>query len=481
MAGKSPPCNPRTIELYLADSLADDEVRQFEAHLDDCESCCHVLHDSAADATWWTDAQQYLGNTALSPESEVSRWAVASDHDRDHRHAEVPLGFLAPTDDPRMLGRIGGYEIAGVVGHGGMGIVLKGFDTALNRFVAIKVLAPHLASSGAARDRFAREAIAAAAVVHENVIAIHGVAEHGGLPYLVMPYVRGTSLQRRLSDGGPLETIEVLRIAVQCSAGLAAAHAQGLVHRDIKPANILLSDGVERIKITDFGLARAVDDASLTRTGVVAGTPQFMSPEQANGEAVDHRSDLFSLGSVIYTMCTGRPPFRADTSLAVLRRIADTAPRSIRELNPRIPVWLCQIVERLHCKSPDLRYSSAEELQCLLEQCLAHAQNGRVALPQSLQRCGDRPRARSRHWVIGLMSCGVLGVAAILGTLPPRPVATPEQTLPAADTPQPPANRPLADVTADSTLMWDDEVDQALSVLKEKLRSLDQQSRKLLP
>lgn len=141
---------------------------------------------------------------------------------------------------------------------------------------------------------------------------IYGVAEANGLPYLVMPYVRGTSLQRRLDDSGPLTVAEVLRIGMQTAAGLAAAHAQGLVHRDIKPAKILLSEGVERVQITDFGLARAADDASLTRTGVLAGTPQYMSPEQARGEAVDHRSDLFSLGSVLYATCTGRPPFRAD-------------------------------------------------------------------------------------------------------------------------------------------------------------------------
>src|SRR6185436_1237719 len=121
--------------------------------------------------------------------------------------------------------------------------------------------------------------------------------------------------------------------------GLAAANKQGLVHRDIKPANILLENGVERVKITDFGLARAVEDASVTQSGVIAGTPMFMSPEQANGEAVDHRSDLFSLGSVLYVMCTGRPPFRATTTMAVLKRVIDDSPRPIRESNPEIPAW----------------------------------------------------------------------------------------------------------------------------------------------
>jgi serine/threonine protein kinase len=285
-----------------------------------------------------------------------------------------------------MLGRFGGYEISGVIGCGGMGVVLKGFDAALSRYVAIKVLAPHLAASGSARRRFAREAQAAAAVVHENVVAIHGVAEASNLPYFVMPYVRGTSLDKRLDEHGLLGVAEVLRIALQTAAGLAAAHAQGLVHRDIKPANILLADGVERVKITDFGLARAVDDASLTRTGVIAGTPQFMSPEQARGESVDARSDLFSLGSVMYAMCTGRPPFRAETSYGILRRITDSEPRPIREINAEIPEWLVAIISKLHGKDPAERFQSADQVAKLLEQCLAHVQQPTVVpLPDAAQ------------------------------------------------------------------------------------------------
>ena len=152
-----------------------------------------------------------------------------------------------------------------------------------------------------------------------------------------------------------------------------------LVHRDIKPANILLEDGVERVKITDFGLARAADDASLTRTGVIAGTPQFMSPEQARGELVDHRSDLFSLGSVLYAMCTGRPPFRAETSYGMLRRICEGQPRDIRDVNPEIPEWLAAFVSRLHAKDPADRFQTAGEVAQLLEQCLANLRQPEAA------------------------------------------------------------------------------------------------------
>src|SRR5205823_2188910 len=160
--------------------------------------------------------------------------------------------------------------------------------------------------------------------------------------------------------------------------GLAAAHRQGLVHRDIKPANILLENGVERVKITDFGLARAIDDASVTQSGVIAGTPMFMAPEQAAGEPVDHRADLFSLGSVLYAMCTGHPPFRASGTMAVLKRVIEDTSRPIRAINSDIPQWLCDIIAKLHAKNPTDRFQSAKELADLLGQHLAHLQQPSV-------------------------------------------------------------------------------------------------------
>ncbi len=302
----TPFCDPRRVSLFLDEELSDAEQRAFEEHLETCSACRSALDQSTGGERAWSEVREYL--SSIGPGEEPTRDAVADGPDpADHGVAAV-LKLLGPTDDPSMLGRLAGYEIVGVIGCGGMGVVLKGFDPRLNRFVAIKLLAPHLAASGSARRRFAREAKAAAAVVHENVVAIHGVSEFQGLPYLVMPYVKGESLQKRLDRGGPLGVSEVLRIARQIAAGLAAAHAQGLIHRDIKPANILLEEGVDRLQLTDFGLARTVDDASETRTGIIAGTPQYMSPEQARGDALDPRSDLFSVGSVMYAMCAGRPP-----------------------------------------------------------------------------------------------------------------------------------------------------------------------------
>ena len=326
------------------------------------------------------------------------------------------------------------------------------------------MLAPHLASSGAARARFAREAVAAAAVMHENVIAIHGVEEHAGLPFLVMPYVRGTSLQRRIDQNGPLGLLEILRIGMQVAAGLAAAHSQGLVHRDIKPANILLADGVERVTITDFGLARAVDDASMTRSGIIAGTPQFMSPEQARGEAIDPRSDLFSLGSVLYAMATGHPPFRAESSYGVLRRICESAPRAIRESNPAIPDWLGQLVDRLLEKEPGKRFQSSAEVADLLARCVAHVQQPDAQpLPDELQ---ERPATSPsrRRWIVGAVTLAAVTLLTLAITLPQGD--SPKENDPRAASPS------AQSATDEHAVRWDDGVDEILKEATETTRRL---------
>lgn len=300
---------------------------------------------------------------------------VMQDGDPCDEYGDEELSFLTPTDKPGSLGRLGHYDIQEVVGRGGMGIVLKAFDEKLHRVVAIKVMAAQLATSATARKRFTREAQAAAAVSHDHVVTIHAVEESNGRPYIAMQYVAGMSLDERIDRGGPMEVQEILRVGMQAAAGLDAAHAQGLIHRDIKPANILLENGVERVKITDFGLARAAADASLTQSGTVAGTPHYMAPEQARGDVLDARTDLFSLGSVLYAMCTGRSPFRASGNMAVLKRVCEETPISIREINPQIPDWLVAIVDKLHAKDPKERFQSAAEVAELLSRHLAHVQH----------------------------------------------------------------------------------------------------------
>ncbi|MBI1323783.1 protein kinase [bacterium] len=385
----SPTCDDHQIERLLADDLTVTERRMAEDHLDSCESCRSRLHALAATPELWGEVRSILSDPSLAGDLSASD----ADPFPARIDARMILNWLAPTDDPEMIGRLGPYEIQGMIGSGGMGVVLKGWDRALRRFVAIKLLAPHLASSDAARQRFLRESRAAAAVVHENVVAIHGVAESEGLPYFVMPYSRGESLQKRLDRAGPLAVEEILRIALQTARGLAAAHAQGLVHRDVKPANILLDEGVERVLLTDFGLARAVDDATLTRSGVIAGTPQYMSPEQIRAEGVDTRSDLFSIGATIYAMCTGKAPFRADSTYAILRQITDNDPLPVAEANPEIPEWLGQIVARLMAKHPEDRFANARELADLLEACLAN-----------LERSPEMPLSESAFESYGIVN-----------------------------------------------------------------------------
>jgi WD40 repeat protein/tRNA A-37 threonylcarbamoyl transferase component Bud32 len=288
--------------------------------------------------------------------------------------ADLGLTFLAPSGEPGALGRLDHYEVLEVVGRGATGVVLKARDTKLQRVVALKVLAPRLAASATARQRFVREAQATAAVRDDHVIAIHAVSDDGPLPYLVMEYIAGITLEDRIRKGGPLDLQEVRRIGLQVARGLSAAHAQGLIHRDIKPANILLENGVQRVKITDFGLARAAD-AGLTEHGVIAGTPQFMAPEQARGEFTSERSDLFSLGAVLYALCAGFPPFGGATTVAVLKSVCEEGPRPIRELRPDAPAGLCDLIDKLLAKGPQDRFASAGEVADLLSGQLAAAQH----------------------------------------------------------------------------------------------------------
>ena len=278
---------------------------------------------------------------------------------------------LEPPAHPEHLGRMSGYEVTDCLGRGGMGVVFKAFDETLNRFVAIKLMAPQWSADVVARRRFTREAQAAAAISHAHVVTIYAVGEWHGRSYLVMEYISGSSLEQRLRERGPLELHEILQIGSQVASGLAAAHAQGLIHRDVKPANIMLENDLPRVKLTDFGLARAVDDVRLTQHGFLAGTPQYMAPEQALGERLDRRADLFSLGSVLYALCTGRPAFAGESTVEVIHRVCEGTPPPIHELNPNIPDWLVEIVARLHAKDASDRFQNASEVAALLEQHLA--------------------------------------------------------------------------------------------------------------
>ncbi|MDB4614070.1 serine/threonine protein kinase [bacterium] len=393
----------------LLDLECEGPAADVERHLETCNRCQQRLSDLAAEGDEWKQTAEFLSSAEWNPNNfDPARFAtqVQIETDGEVKSPVVPLTFLEDPRHPELLGRLGKYDIESVIGQGGMGVVLKGFDPDLNRPVAIKVMAPWLASSGTPRKRFAREARAAAAVVHKHVVAIHGIETDGELPYLVMEYVAGESLQQYIDRNGPLDTNEILRITSQVASGLAAAHDQGLVHRDVKPANILLHSHVGRVQITDFGLARAADDAAMTCSGIIAGTPHYMSPEQAGGRGIDVRSDLFSLGSTIYLMATGRLPFNADGPMAVLQRICNEVPIPIRELNPEIPQHLSDIVEKLLSKVPEQRFQSAEEVKVATKLFLAHRQNPlKNAQPAKIQLHRAADVVRRKRMLLLVVAC----------------------------------------------------------------------------
>jgi serine/threonine protein kinase/DNA-directed RNA polymerase subunit RPC12/RpoP len=275
--------------------------------------------------------------------------------------------FLAPPQGPDQLGRLGPYRVLKVLGAGGMGVVFQAEDPLLERKVALKAMLPSLAASEAARQRFLREAQTAAAIEHDHIVHIYQVGEDRGVPFMAMQLLKGEALDERLKRTDTLPLAEIRRIGREAALGLAAAHACGLVHRDIKPANLWLEEGTGRVKILDFGLARAAqDNAHLTQSGAIIGTPAYMAPEQANGNTVDGRTDLFSLGCVLYRLSTGSLPFKGSDALSTLVAIATENPRAPRELNPALPPRLSDLVMQLLEKDPGKRPASADQVAARL-------------------------------------------------------------------------------------------------------------------
>lgn len=297
------------------------------------------------------------------------------------------IALLQKSQRAEALGQLDHYAFLEVIGHGSMGVVFRAMDERLNRVVAIKMLAPTLAESESSRRRFVSEARAAAAISHDNVIAVHAVEDRGPAPYLVMQYVHGKTLDEYISAHSVVDFVGVVRIGLQIAEGLAAAHEKGVVHRDIKPANILLENSVERVRITDFGIAHAINDLA-EQASLNMGTPAYMSPEQACGINVDPRSDLYSLGCVLYTMCAGSPPFKTGSTLAMISRITQERPSSLRQVNPLVPEWLEEIVHRLIAKDPNERYQSAQEVGDVLRARLVELRIPAAAYSESRRRTG---------------------------------------------------------------------------------------------
>lgn len=439
----------------LDGNSADSDQAGIVAHLDQCGCCQQSLEALAnSDSTLAATLQEQA--IYKTPESHSAFWpalknaeqALTTDTPAAPRLSpEVSLAFLDPPADGSHLGSLANFNVVRVVGRGGMGIVLHAIDTCLQRDVAIKVLDPELSQDELATKRFCREARAAASISHENVVAVHQVEEDESkdLPFLVMELITGESLEKKLQRDGRLSLREIVSIGMQTAAGLAAAHEKGLIHRDIKPANILLvSSGLvnrgviqgnsggpphhspPRVKLTDFGLARAAEDVRLTGTGLVAGTPLYMSPEQASGEELDARSDLFSLGVVLYELAAGEPPFNGKTPLAVLKRVTEEQPVPLGERDPELPEWFVHIVDRLLAKKPADRFQTAREVADTLEHFWALLKSSETVICPK-KKAANPWRAITLGTAAGLVTL-LLGAMGVFFLLPGRD--RPEETAP---------------------------------------------------
>ncbi len=442
---------PDRLEAAINGHLTEVEQSDIIKHLDGCNLCQSVIEKIAVgsshiisvgeitaqkppgDSAYWSAlsrVEEEMKNniTTVVPHLEertrqsdgVNKNGIGNGSTSKIRKPASPLDglpYLEPSTEQGVLGYLDHFKIISVVGRGGMGVVLEAIDTRLSRTVAIKVLDPQLSNNEVAQGRFCREARAAAAVGHENVVTIHHVEydEERGISYIVMHFVRGRSLQEWLDMEEKLSIIDVVRIAGSVAAGLAAAHANHLIHRDVKPANILIDKQTGRVMLTDFGLARGHEDVKLTQTGFVAGTPLYMSPEQARGEViVDPRSDLFSLGGVLYTMLTGRPPFPGNSAFGVLRGVTDNPHRPVQEIRTDTPDWLANLLDRLLAKSPVERPSSAQEVSKFLQDQYVRLAVIPASSPKNINL--GTPRRRTwftRHATQILAAAGAVGL--ILG------------------------------------------------------------------
>ena len=294
----------------------------------------------------------------------------------------------------------GRYEILDKLGEGAMGVVYRARDSSLGRVVALKMLSADLGAEEELHQRFQREAEAIGRLSHPNIVTVYDVGEASGQLYMAMELLEGDDLRSLIEKRDAIPLADRVRILIQICTGLAYAHSRGVVHRDIKPANILVgSDG--RAKILDFGLARVSARSTITRRGVILGTPDYMAPEQAMGKGVDRRSDVFSAGAVFYEFLTLEKPFKGKTLHAVLYQIISDDPEPVLTVNPEVPVRLASIVHRMLRKDPDLRYGAMEDVARDLSEIHAalRSSGGRSTLPVAAATVSEETRARVRDRV----------------------------------------------------------------------------------
>ncbi len=361
-------CPSRAELQALCLRAADCLEPSFIAHIEECSSCQASM-------------EEFVG--VLSASAKALREMAEGSDSQDLKHRMAKLKIQRPTrkqDNVRQfedlqpwidssdscLGRVGHYELLRCIGRGGMGVVFEAHDQQLERKVAVKMMSPALLVDPSSSQRFLREARAAASINHPSVVSIYAVSQIRDLPYLAMEFVDGESLESQLSETPALDLESTIDIAVQLAEGLAAAHEQDVIHRDVKPANVLIHKESGVVKLTDFGLAHSSSQHSLTQTGTLLGTPEYLAPEQINDDPVDHRCDLFSLGSLIYHMLAGKPPFIGHSVVATLNQVASSEPVPLDQIDPSVPSWISKLVQQLHAKEPQDRISSARSVVAVL-------------------------------------------------------------------------------------------------------------------
>lgn len=392
-----------TLQDLLQGKIIGQPAKELAGHLEKCPAC-HAV------------AQQLAGkDTHVEPVAPKPSPGNQPDPEMTQEYGN----FLQAPQKPDEMGRLGPYRIIKVLGAGGMGVVYLAEDEHLRRKVALKVMKPAIAMNPEHQKRFLREAYASAAVRHQHLIDIYQVGEDNGVPFLAMPFLEGESLDGRLNREPRTPMPDLLRIGRQIAEGLAAAHAKGLVHRDIKPGNIWLEQSAEstgnpsafNVRILDFGLARgAGEDVQVTQSGAIVGSPAFMAPEQARGEKADARSDLFSLGVVLYRMAVGRLPFQGNDTMSMLLALAMDRPDEPKTVHADVPTPVSDFIMRLLARDPKDRPQSARQVA-----------EGLAALERDLQPANtvdrtDKPRARpfSRSVAAAVLGLAILGLLAWL-------------------------------------------------------------------
>ncbi len=400
------PTETELVDL-LEGNLVDPKLSSFAEHLEHCTDCQKRASRVPNGGVFAKSLQgcnfpfERIANQAPRP---LVDWikripmldsvaGISRASDRGDAQAVLDSVRFSADPTPGGLGKLGHYRILKMLGSGGMGSVFLAEDTRLHRHVAVKVMLPKIAADPTSRQRFLREARAAASLRSEHIVTVYQVDEENETPYLAMELLEGNSLEEVILTQPQLSVELIIQVAIGVAKGLAYAHEKGLIHRDIKPANIWIDgeqDGLPKVKILDFGLARLqVDDTHLTHVTAIVGTPAFMAPEQARGDkSADARADLFSLGCVLYYLCTGEVPFKAESTLGTLMALAVSTPKSPHERNAAIPVKLSRLTMQLLEKDPAQRPQTAHDVLAILQQLRREWETGvaEIVLPTSQEQ-----------------------------------------------------------------------------------------------